>query len=643
MTGYDAYAACLTSLDLTDGDISSSSSSNNSTAAADLLICVTNTIQQHANTTTAQLQEYHDYTRTLYIILAAALVFFMQAGFAMVCAGSVRRKNLQNTMLKNLLDACWASVGFFTVGFAFAFGDRTGKANGFIGTANFFLLDVEDYSFWLFQYTFSAAAATIVAGTLAERCKMAAYISYSIFVSGFVYPIVVHAVWSDYGFLSITNDASRRIFNLEVGVIDFAGCGVVHLTGGAVALVATWILGARRGVFHDELSGEELPKPRKIVGHSISLQMVGTLILWFCWYGFNSGSALLLTNSDHQSVIAALAATNTTLSAGTAGIVALITNMLLQRKPVHSNIIGTGSSNNSSARQQRRQHQALYDLNPTLNGVLSGLVAITGACGVVEPWCAVLIGTVAGWIYLFGAWLLLKCKLDDAVNGIPIHMMNGIWGLLAVGIFANSNRVEQAYGISDVNGVLTSVLDIHSTIDGRLLSSQCVAIIFISIWTMAIMFPFFMILSKQGYFRILPNHEMVGLDQSFHGGRNNALTIQQFTIYQNLLAGGKDDNDSKLRKKAKMLSKEREGSSNTNSEERQQQQKTSQRRILEEQDGSNYGDDDVSSIGSINDGGDDGAGGNGRQIESTPSSSNFRRIDMTGDLTDGSRGSSFDE
>jgi Amt family ammonium transporter len=211
-----------------------------------------------------------EFSRSIMLVYAAGLVFFMQAGFAMVCAGAVRKKNVQNTMLKNLLDACGAAVAFFTVGYAFAFGgqhpDSTQKT--FIGTTNFFLMGVDDLAFWLFQYAFSAAAATIVAGTLAERCQMAAYLCYSVLLTGFVYPIVVHAVWNPNGFLSANSVDPLW----GTGMVDFAGSGVVHVTGGTTALFATMILGPRRGRFHDE-TGRKLDKPRDFPGHSIALQV----------------------------------------------------------------------------------------------------------------------------------------------------------------------------------------------------------------------------------------------------------------------------------------------------------------------------------------------------------------------------------
>jgi Amt family ammonium transporter len=211
-----------------------------------------------------------EFSRSIMLVYAAGLVFFMQAGFAMVCAGAVRQKNVQNTMLKNLLDACGAAVAFFSVGYAFAFGGQDAESpdKTFVGYENFFLIDVDDYAYWLFQYAFSAAAATIVAGTLAERCQMAAYLCYSVLLAGWVYPIVVHSVWNPNGFLSA--------YSIDplwgTGMVDFAGSGVVHVTGGTTALFATMILGPRRGRFHDE-TGRKLDKPREFPGHSVALQV----------------------------------------------------------------------------------------------------------------------------------------------------------------------------------------------------------------------------------------------------------------------------------------------------------------------------------------------------------------------------------
>jgi ammonium transporter, Amt family len=220
-----------------------------------------------------------DSKRSWLLVLAGSLVFFMQAGFAMLCAGCVRKKNVQNTMLKNLLDACGAAVAWYAVGFAFSYGGQNNRTDTtFIGSADFFSIDHEniDYAFWWYQYTFCAASATIVAGALAERCQMIAYLFYSVYITGFVYPVVVHSVWSNNGFLSSVN--ANPLWG--IGAIDFAGSGVVHVTGGMTAMIAVVILGPRKGRFYDS-RGRLLAVPRAFPGHSVALQLMGTMVLWF--------------------------------------------------------------------------------------------------------------------------------------------------------------------------------------------------------------------------------------------------------------------------------------------------------------------------------------------------------------------------
>ena len=234
-----------------------------------ILQCVVATLEDRAAKKAAQDNSW-------LLVVAGALVFFMQTGFAMLCAGCVRKKNVQNTMLKNLLDACGAAVAWFLLGYAFAFGETDHNDVTFIGTKNFLGQGNIDPAFWFFQYAFSATAVTIVAGTLAERCQMAAYLCYSVFLTGFVYPVVAHTVWSSNGLFSALN--SNPIGG--VGVLDFAGSGVVHLTGGTTALIATQILGPRRGRFYDS-RGKPLAEPKVIHGHSIALQLMGTMVLWF--------------------------------------------------------------------------------------------------------------------------------------------------------------------------------------------------------------------------------------------------------------------------------------------------------------------------------------------------------------------------
>ena len=225
-----------------------------------------------------------DTDSVVFACLQAALVFMMQTGFAMLCAGSIRQKNVKNIMLKNLLDACGGALGFWSVGYAFAFDTLTSGERTFIGNHNFFLRDYQtgpEYINWFLQFAFAATSATIVAGAVAERCKMAAYLCYSVFLTGFVYPVVVHSIWSSNGFLTAFRADPFR----GVGVIDFAGSGVVHLVGGATALVAVIILGPRKGRFYDE-DGNPLEKPAAFGPHNVGLQILGTFLLWFGWYVF---------------------------------------------------------------------------------------------------------------------------------------------------------------------------------------------------------------------------------------------------------------------------------------------------------------------------------------------------------------------
>eukprot|EP00581_Thalassiosira_minuscula_P012756 CAMPEP_0183715276 /NCGR_PEP_ID=MMETSP0737-20130205/9572_1 /TAXON_ID=385413 /ORGANISM="Thalassiosira miniscula, Strain CCMP1093" /LENGTH=519 /DNA_ID=CAMNT_0025944367 /DNA_START=151 /DNA_END=1710 /DNA_ORIENTATION=- len=429
-----------------------------------------------------------------FLIYCSSLVFFMQAGFAMLCAGCVQLKNVQNSMLKNLLDACGAALGFYSIGYAFAYGgmDYTSDKKTFIGTENFFLVGVEDLMFWLFQFAFAASSATIVAGTLAERCQMAAYLCYSLTLTGFVYPVVAHAVWSPQGFLNA--NAVNPLWG--VGVIDFAGSLVVHLTGGATALIATYLLGPRRGRFYD-YRGNPLERPTEFPGHSAALQVLGALILWFGWYGFNTGSALSITGPNQDRVVS-LAAVNTTLAAASACVAALVVNYIYD---------------------ERKTGEGSFSLTFAMNGTLGGLVSITGGCGVVEPWAAVIIGFFAGLLYFSASKTLVRLRIDDVVDAVPVHMTNGIWGTIAVGFFASSDRIKLAYGEVNDAGVFMGG-------NGTLLGCQLVGLLFVFGWVVFIMFPFFCLLNYMGWFRASASDEVEGLDIRYHGASTGKINTQ---------------------------------------------------------------------------------------------------------------------
>ena len=329
---------------------------------------------------------------TVWVLLGAFLVFFMQAGFGMVEAGFIRAKNTCNILTKNFLDFCMASLGFFLIGYALMFGD----GNGFMGMKGWCLFGLEPiangiplYAFWLFQAAFCGAAATIVAGGMAERMKFPAYLIYSFLISAFIYPVVGHWIWGG-GWLS------------NMGFADFAGSTVVHTVGGFAALVGTLMLKPREGKY--AIDG----KPNVIAGHNIPLASLGVFILWFGWFGFNAGSTLSVGDGS----LIGRVAINTNIAAAIGGIVAMATVWKRFGKP---------------------------DLSMAMNGALAGLVAITAPCAYVEPWAAIVIGATAGYIVIRGVELLDKLQIDDPVGAFPVHGMCGVWGTLCVGIFGKAS------------------------------------------------------------------------------------------------------------------------------------------------------------------------------------------------------------
>jgi Amt family ammonium transporter len=427
-----------------------------------------------------------------YLLFAATLVFLMQAGFAMLCAGSVRQKNVKNIMLKNILDACGGALGFWSVGYAFAYGGSSSDKKGFIGNTGFFLADFTsggDLISFFFQFAFAATAATIVAGTVAERCKFEAYLCYSLMLTGFVYPVIVYSIWSSSGFLTAFNDDPP----FGCGMIDFAGSGVVHMTGGVTALIAAKILGPRIGRFYDA-DGNELPEPHSFPPHSVALQVLGTFILWVGWYGFNPGSTLMISN-EAMSDVAALCAVTTTIAAAAGSVSAMFTDMFMYR---------------------RQTGETAYDITMCMNGALSGLVGITAGCSVVAPWAAFVIGIVAGWTYIFWSNLLVKLKIDDAVDAIPVHFGNGMWGCIAVGLFAEPTRVEKAFSATGKYGWF--YMWGNGSADGSLLLAQICGVLWIIAWVGVIMTPYFHLLNILGLFRVDSLEEEVGLDISHHKG-----------------------------------------------------------------------------------------------------------------------------
>ena len=339
------------------------------------------------------------------LVFAAALVFFMQAGFAFLGAGLIRAKNTVNYMTKSFLDFCIASLGFWAFGYALMFGG--GAAAGFIGLEGFFLANFNDGDLvgWFFQMVFAGTAATIIAGAMAERTKINAYFAYSFIVGALIYPIYGHWAWSDYGWLT------------RMGFADYAGSGVVHMIGGFLALAGAMVVGPRRG----------WEQGITIRGHNVPYVVIGTFILFFGWFGFNVNSATLGLNAVN------------TLLAGAAGATAAI----------YVTLIRTGKA----------------DIEMAANGALAGLVGITAGCAYVDTWGAVIIGLIAGVIMIFGVSFVRNVlKTDDPVGAVTVHGICGAWGLLAVGIFATGHNGVTGLVVGNVTQIVPQIVGILAAI-----------------------------------------------------------------------------------------------------------------------------------------------------------------------------------
>ena len=336
---------------------------------------------------------------TIWTLLAAFLVFFMQAGFAMVEAGFTRAKNAGNIIMKNLMDFSTGSLIYWACGFAFMYG----SGNSFIGTKGYFLMGSFDHlglniplsAYWLFQAVFAATAATIVSGAMAERTRYSGYLAYSVVISGIIYPVVGHWIWGG-GWLS--------------GMVDFAGSTVVHSVGGWAALAGAIVLGPRIGKYNEDGSINAMP------GHNLLMAALGVFILWFGWFGFNPGSTVAGTD---LSIGAIAVTTNLAASAGAA--LAMITSWIKYGKA---------------------------DVSMTLNGALAGLVGITAGCANVDNFGAVIIGAIAGVLVVYAVEIIDGLYIDDPVGAIAVHGICGSLGTILVGFFATEGGLLYGGGAS---------------------------------------------------------------------------------------------------------------------------------------------------------------------------------------------------
>ncbi|MDP0499069.1 MAG: ammonium transporter [Verrucomicrobiota bacterium JB022] len=414
----------------------------------------------------------------MWLLIAAVLVFFMQAGFALVESGLTRAKNACNIMMKNLLDFCLGALAFWAIGYMLMYGE---SGNGLIGWDPSLLFlgsasAAQDFGLsagWLFQVVFAATAATIVSGAMAERTKFRGYVAYSVLISAFIYPIAGHWIWSGSGWLG------------GMGMRDFAGSTVVHSVGAWAALAGAMILGPRLGKYTD--TGEVRPIP----GHNLPFATLGVFILWFGWFGFNAGSTLAAVDG-----IAHVAVT-TTLAAAAGAIAATFTTWLRFGKP---------------------------DLTMALNGTLAGLVGITAPCASVNTLSAVLIGLIAGIIVVFAILFIeTKLKIDDPVGAISVHGICGAWGTLSIGLFGQSS-IDALFWSEET--AIKDGLFFGGGVSQLLIQLAGVASVFVFAFGTA--YAVFFAIDRLFGLRVSPEEEMEGLDLGEHGNEAYA----DFTQYQ---------------------------------------------------------------------------------------------------------------
>ena len=402
----------------------------------------------------------------VWCLIGVALVFWMQAGFAMVEAGFTRAKNTGNILMKNLMDFCIGTVVFILIGFSLLLGE---DVLGFIGKPGFDIFTSYkdfDWSNFVFNLVFCATTATIVSGAMAERTKFISYCVYSGVISALIYPIEAHWIWGG-GWLS------------QIGFHDFAGSCAIHMVGGISALVGAAILGPRIGKFTKDKNGK-ITKVNAIPGHNITIGALGVFILWLGWYGFNGAAAKSVEQLGSIFV-------TTTIAPALATVVCMIFTWLKYGKP---------------------------DVSMCLNASLAGLVAITAGCDVTDALGAIIIGSVAGLLVCFGVWFLDNVlRVDDPVGAVAVHMMNGIWGTIAVGLFATNSA--PGYSIADSKG--NELVGLFYGGGFKLLGLQLTGFVSVAAWTVVTITIVFLVIKATLGLRVSEEEEIIGLDPTEHG------------------------------------------------------------------------------------------------------------------------------
>lgn len=402
----------------------------------------------------------------VWLLIGAAIVFFMQCGFAMVETGFTRAKNAGNIIMKNLMDFCIGAIVYMLLGAGLLLGEDA--LAGLIGIPNYGYITnfaTYDWSSFVFNLVFCATAATIVSGSMAERTKFASYCIYSAIISLVIYPIEAHWVWGG-GWLS------------KLGFIDFAGSAAIHMVGGISALIGAIMVGPRLGKYTRDANGKVI-KVNAIPGHSLTLGALGCFILWFCWYGFNGAAAKSVAQLGQIFG-------TTTIAPAVATVVCMLFTWIKNKKP---------------------------DVSMCLNASLAGLVAVTAGCTNVDAIGATIIGAVSGFLVVGVVELLdLKLHIDDPVGAVAVHCANGMWGTIAAGLFATSTSA------GGVDGPIYALIHGTSFVEGlRVFGVQIAGLVAIAAWTTATMTLTFFIIKKTIGLRVTKEEEIVGLDRTEHG------------------------------------------------------------------------------------------------------------------------------
>ncbi len=394
----------------------------------------------------------------VWFLIGAVLVFFMQAGFAMVETGFTRAKNAGNIIMKNLMDFCIGTVMFILIGYSLLLGEDW---LGIIGLPSFDIFSNYENFNWsgfIFNLVFCATTATIVSGAMAERTKFISYCVYSALISGIVYPIEAHWIWGG-GWLA------------QMGFHDFAGSAAIHMVGGVAALIGAKILGARIGKFSTDKNGK-VNKVNAIPGHSLTLGALGVFILWFGWYGFNGAAATSVEQLGSIFV-------TTTIAPAVAAVVCMVVTWKMYKKP---------------------------DVSMCLNAALGGLVGITAGCNVMDAMGSIIVGAVAGVLVIFGVWLLdYVLNIDDPVGAVAVHMMCGIWGTVAVGLFATPTAPDSSITGLFYGGGISQLM------------VQLIGVVSVCAWTAVTMTAVFFLIKATVGLRVTAEEEVAGLDMEEHG------------------------------------------------------------------------------------------------------------------------------